>query len=135
MARVQLALNVSDLDAAVDYYSRLLATPPRKLEPGYANFAVADPPLKLVLVEAKDAPERLNHLGVEVESAEEVTRAQERLEREGLAEASETGVTCCYARQDKVWASDPDGARWEIYTVLADTPERGEPSVTAECRC
>ena len=120
MSRVQLALNVSDLDAAVDFYSRLFATGPAKLRPGYANFAVADPPLKLVLIAGGGPGARLNHLGVEVASAAEVATARRRLAGEGLPTASEDGVDCCYATQDKVWVDDPDGAAWEVYTVLAD---------------
>jgi catechol 2,3-dioxygenase-like lactoylglutathione lyase family enzyme len=120
MSRVQLALNVSDLDAAVDFYSKLFAVEPAKRRPGYANFAVADPPLKLILMEGRGEDARLNHLGVEVESTDEVTAAQARLAGEGLPTASEDNVTCCYAVQDKVWVDDPDGAPWEIYTVLAD---------------
>ena len=120
MSRVQLALNVSDLDAAVDFYSKLFATEPAKRRPGYANFAVADPPLKLILIEGHGGPASLNHLGVEVASTDEVGAAQARLSGEGLSTATEDNVTCCYAVQDKVWVDDPDGAAWEIYTVLAD---------------
>jgi catechol 2,3-dioxygenase-like lactoylglutathione lyase family enzyme len=120
MARVQLALNVGDLDQAVAFYSKLFATHPAKLRPGYANFAVDDPPLKLVLIEAEGAEGRLNHLGVEVGSSEEVTAAQLRLNGQGLSTATEEDVACCYALQDKVWVDDPDGAPWEVYTVLAD---------------
>jgi catechol 2,3-dioxygenase-like lactoylglutathione lyase family enzyme len=122
MSRVQLALNVSDLDAAVDFYRRLFNAEPAKIRPGYANFAIADPPLKLVLMENPGADGiRLNHLGVEVESTDEVQAATTRLSDEGLATATESG-TCCYAVQDKVWVNDPDGAPWEVYTVLADAP-------------
>ena len=121
MSRVQLALNVSDLDAAVDFYSKLFDAEPAKRHPGYANFAVADPPLKLILIEGHGDPASLNHLGVEVESTDEVGAAQARLSGEGLATATEDNVTCCYAVQDKVWVDDPDGAPWEIYTVLADS--------------
>jgi len=126
MSRVQLALNVSDLDEAVAFYSRLFATEPAKRRPGYANFAVAEPPLKLVLFENPGAPTRLNHLGVEVESTDDVGATQRRLDTEGLDTATEEGVTCCYAVQDKVWVDDPDGAPWEVYTVLADsdTPQQ-----------
>ncbi len=126
MSRVQLALNVSDLDEAVAFYSRLFATEPAKRRPGYANFAVAEPPLKLVLFENPGAPTRLNHLGVEVESTDDVGATQRRLDTEGLDTATEDGVTCCYAVQDKVWVDDPDGAPWEVYTVLADsdTPQQ-----------
>jgi catechol 2,3-dioxygenase-like lactoylglutathione lyase family enzyme len=118
MSRVQLALNVTDLDQAVTFYSKLFKTAPAKLRPGYANFAV-DPPLKLVLIEGSEGGS-LNHLGVEVESPEEVTAAQARLAGAGLATAVEDDVACCYARQDKVWVDDPDGAPWEVYTVLED---------------
>ncbi len=127
MSRVQLALNVSDIDAAVDFYSKLFGTGPAKRRPGYANFAVAEPPLKLVLIEAASAGEgsvsgTLNHLGVEVETPEEVSLATRRLAGEGLDTTVEDSTTCCYALQDKVWVHDPDGAPWEVYTVLADAP-------------
>jgi catechol 2,3-dioxygenase-like lactoylglutathione lyase family enzyme len=129
MSRVQLALNVSDIDEAVAFYSRLFSTEPAKRRPGYANFAIADPPLKLVLLESAGADARgsgvagaLNHLGVEVASTEDVTAATRRLAAEGMATATEQNSTCCYATQDKVWVSDPDGAPWEVYTVLADAP-------------
>ena len=120
MSRVQLALNVADLDAAVDFYSKLFGAEPAKRRPGYANFAIADPPLKLILMEGRGEPATLNHLGVEVESTDDVGAAQARLAADGLATATEDNVTCCYAVQDKVWVHDPDGAPWEIYTVLAD---------------
>jgi catechol 2,3-dioxygenase-like lactoylglutathione lyase family enzyme len=121
MPRVQLALNVSDLDAAIDFYSKLFASTPAKVRPGYANFAIAEPPLKLVLVEGAGQPGTLNHLGVEVASTEEVSAAHSRLSGEGLACATEDQVSCCYAVQDKVWVDAPDGEAWEVYTVLADT--------------
>jgi catechol 2,3-dioxygenase-like lactoylglutathione lyase family enzyme len=120
MSRVQLALNVSDLDAAVTFYSKLFGTAPAKLRPGYANFAIADPPLKLVLIEGGGGGGSLNHLGIEVVDSGEVDRAQRRLSGEGLAAAAEDGVTCCFALQDKVWVDGPDHEPWEIYTVLAD---------------
>ena len=134
MSRVQLALNVSNIDEAVAFYSKLFATEPAKRKPGYANFAVESPPLKLVLIENPDAPATLNHLGVEVLSTDEVAAAQARLSGDGMATATEENVTCCYAVQDKVWVDDPDGAPWEIYTVLAasDTP-MGDPVETAAC--
>src|SRR5688500_4519973 len=121
MSRVQLALNVSDLESAIDFYTRLFRTPPAKVRPGYANFAVAEPPLKLVLIEGNGEPGTLNHLGVEVESTDEVVAANARLTGEGLATATEDQVSCCFAVQDKVWVDAPDGEPWEIYTVLADT--------------
>ncbi|HEV7886450.1 MAG TPA: ArsI/CadI family heavy metal resistance metalloenzyme [Acidimicrobiales bacterium] len=123
MSRVQLALNVKDLDAAVDFYSRLFGAEPAKRRPGYANFAVADPPLKLVLMECAEEGGTLNHLGVEVESPEHVRAATTRLADQGLKTAVEDNTTCCYAVMDKVWVKDPDGAPWEVYTVLADVPE------------
>jgi catechol 2,3-dioxygenase-like lactoylglutathione lyase family enzyme len=120
MSRVQLALNVTDLDEAVTFYSKLFATEPAKRRPGYANFAVESPPLKLVLIENPGAVSRLNHLGVEVSSSAEVSAAQGRLAETGLDTATEENVACCYAVQDKVWVTDPDDAPWEIYTVLGD---------------
>jgi catechol 2,3-dioxygenase-like lactoylglutathione lyase family enzyme len=120
MSRVQLALNVEDLEASVAFYSKLFGTKPAKLREGYANFAIDEPPLKLVLVEGVGTPGSLNHLGVEVETTEQVTAAQSRLAGEGLATATEDEVSCCFAVQDKVWVDAPDGEPWEIYTVLAD---------------
>ena len=120
MSRVQLALNVADIDAAVAFYTKLFGTEPAKRRPGYANFAIDEPPLKLVLIEGHGTPGTMNHLGVEVFSTEEVEAAHTRLVDAGLAAAPEDGVTCCYAVQDKVWVDDPDGAPWEVYTVLAD---------------
>lgn len=120
MSRVQLALNVEDLDEAIAFYSKLFGTTPAKIRPGYANFAVAEPPLKLILIEGNGEPGSLNHLGVEVESTDDVVAAQQRLAGEGLPTATEDEVTCCYAVQDKVWVDAPDGEPWEIYTVLAD---------------
>jgi catechol 2,3-dioxygenase-like lactoylglutathione lyase family enzyme len=137
MSRVQLALNVDDIDEAIAFYSKLFATEPRKVKPGYANFAVAEPPLKLVLIENPGHGGTLNHLGVEVESTAEVRATNARLQSEGLGTATEDEVTCCYAVQDKVWVDDPNGAPWEIYTVLADSesasgaPQPGEASCGA----
>lgn len=119
MSRVQLSINVADFDAAVAFYSRLFGTAPAKLRPGYANFAIDDPPLKLVLnAPGNGAGGTINHLGVEVDSTGEVTRAGQRLATAGLATDSRPGTECCYARQDKVWVHDPDGVAWEYYTVL-----------------
>jgi lactoylglutathione lyase len=122
MSRIQLALNVADLDEALVFYSKLFATEPAKVRPGYANFAVVDPPLKLVLIEdASQTPGTLNHLGVEVFTADEVVAAQIRLAGEGLVTAMKEQTSCCYAVQDKVWVDGPGGEPWEIYTVLSDT--------------
>lgn len=118
MSRVQLALNVDDIDKAVDFYSKLFNVEPAKRKPGYANFAVADPPLKLVLIENKVGDTRLNHLGVEVDSPAEVRAHQARLSTDGVSTVEDSG-TCCYAAQEKVWVDAPDGA-WEIYAVVAD---------------
>jgi len=122
MSRVQLALNVADLEKALAFYSTLFATEPSKVRPGYANFAIEDPPLKLVLIEdAARAPGSINHLGIEVQTTEEVTAAAGRLRDEGLVVGEEAVGRCCYALQDKVWVDGPVGGPWEIYTVLADT--------------
>jgi catechol 2,3-dioxygenase-like lactoylglutathione lyase family enzyme len=126
-SRVQLALNVSNVDAAVEFYGKLFGAEPAKRRPGYANFAIAEPPLKLVLIEdpaarGEGVAGALNHLGVEVSSTDDVSAASRRLAAEGLATAEQNGVSCCYAVQDKVWVQDPDGAPWEVYTVLADVP-------------
>lgn len=129
MSRVQLAINVPDLDQAIAFYRRLLQTPPHKVRAGYANFEVADPPLKLVLVE-NGREERLNHLGVEVERPEEVAVATERLTAAGLATAVERRRVCCHAEQDKVWVRDPGGIRWEVYAVTDDAPD-GAPLLPA----
>jgi catechol 2,3-dioxygenase-like lactoylglutathione lyase family enzyme len=127
MSRIQLALNVSDIDSAVAFYSKLFGTGPAKRRPGYANFAIIDPPLKLVLMENAEVRGHgvegvLNHLGVEVPTSEEVGSASDRLSGEGLATEVQLQTTCCFAVQDKVWVEDPDGAPWEIYSVLADAP-------------
>jgi catechol 2,3-dioxygenase-like lactoylglutathione lyase family enzyme len=125
MSRVQLALNVSDIDEAVDFYSKLFGIGPAKRQPGYANFAITDPPLKLVLIENAGAQGALNHPGVEVESTDEVSVARGRLARAGLLPVIEESVECCYAVQDKMWVDAPDGEPWEVYTVLADSPVAG----------
>ncbi|MGD0392318.1 MAG: ArsI/CadI family heavy metal resistance metalloenzyme [Acidimicrobiales bacterium] len=137
MSRVQLALNVTDIDAAVAFYSTLFDTEPAKRRPGYANFAIADPPLKLVLIEGTaDRPDgvaqALNHLGVEVETPDEVEHASRRLTAAGLVPRVQEATTCCYAVQDKAWVSDPDGAPWEVYTVLADATEATDMGCSVE---
>ena len=131
--RLQLALNVKDLDAAVDFYSKMFGGPANKREPGYANFAVESPPRKLVRFESPDAPERLNHLGVEVFDDADVGEATKRLKAAGLEHLVEDETTCCYAQQNKVWAQEPDGLRWEWYRVLADSQEFGAaPAASGE---
>lgn len=131
--RLQLALNVRDLEGAVDFYSRLFGVRPHKRKPGYANFAIAEPPLKLVLFESSDAPDRVNHLGVEVGSDAEVRKATERLTAAGLADQVEEGTTCCHARQNKVWATEPEGIRWEWYRVIEDVEEEVASEAPACC--
>ncbi len=121
MSRVQLALNVDDLDAAIAFYSKLFGTEPAKVKPGYANFAIASPPLKLVLLENPGQGGTLNHLGVEVESSNVVHSEIARLTEQGMFTEEEIGTTCCFATQDKVWVTGPGGERWEVYTVLADS--------------
>jgi len=122
MSRVQLALNVNDIEEAVSFYTKLFGTEPAKRRPGYANFAIAEPPLKLVLLENPGQGGTLNHLGVEVADTGTVEAEQARLAEAGLAAIEERDTTCCYARQDKFWVTGaPGGERWEIYTVLADS--------------
>src|SRR6059058_4544460 len=136
MSRIQLALNVGDLDAAVDFYSKLFGAEPAKTRPGYANFAIAEPPLKLVLLQNPGQGGTLNHLGIEVGSVDEVDAEQTRLAAAGLASVDERGTTCCYAKQDKFWVEGtPDGERWEVYTVLADSDTffSAEPEESACC--
>jgi catechol 2,3-dioxygenase-like lactoylglutathione lyase family enzyme len=122
MSRVQLALRVADLEASIAFYSKLFGTEPAKRRPGYANFAIAEPPLKLVLLEGTSGePTRLDHLGVEVETTEGVTAATARLAAEGLPTATEEDTACCYAVQDKVWVTAPGAEPWEVYVVKADS--------------
>jgi catechol 2,3-dioxygenase-like lactoylglutathione lyase family enzyme len=132
MGRVQLAINVDDLAESIGFYSKLFGTEPAKVKPGYANFAIADPPLKLILMENVGEGGSLNHLGVEVTDTDAVDAEQRRLAEVGLASIDERDTTCCYARQDKFWVQGaPGGERWEIYTVLEDSQtfwgaDRGE---------
>ena len=135
MSRIQLALNVADIDSAVDFYATLFATPPTKRRPGYANFAVADPPVKLVLFEDPAATGTLNHVGVERTSVAEVHAEADRLEAAGLRLDVEGDVVCCHARQDKHWVTGPDGQRWENYVVLDDAPHQDEPAEQAAACC
>ena len=126
MSRVQLALNVDNLDESIAFYRTLFGAEPAKRRPGYANFAVAEPPLKLVLLENPGHGGSINHLGVEVEDVDRVDAEQSRLAEAGLASVDERGTTCCYAKQDKFWVEGaPNGEEWEIYTVLADSPTFG----------
>jgi len=135
MSRLQLALNVSNLDEAVTFYSKFFKTEPTKLRPGYANFAIAEPPLKLVLFENPDSPGTINHLGIEVLSTDEVVGAAKYLAEQGFTTEIEEQTTCCHAVQDKVWVDGPDASRWEVYTVLADASDAsslaGEKCCTA----
>ena len=122
MSRVQLALNVTDVDAAVDFYSKLFATPVNKRKPGYANFEIAEPPLKLVLIEAADGG-TLNHLGVETMDAADVLAAESRLSETGLETTGVDDTTCCYATKTETWVTDPDGAKWEWYVKTGDAEQ------------
>ncbi|WP_042286034.1 ArsI/CadI family heavy metal resistance metalloenzyme [Nocardiopsis alba] len=126
MSRVQLALNVADLEASVVFYSTLFGVEPAKRRPGYANFAISEPPLKLVLIEGEPGQEtRLDHLGVEVEETEQVNAATERFKDSGLATFEENDTSCCYAVQDKVWVHGPGKEPWEVYVVKGDSDQRG----------
>lgn len=132
-SRVQLALNVDDLDASIAFYSKLFNTTPAKVKPGYANFAIVEPPLKLVLLENAGSGGTVNHLGVEVASSDTVHGEIARLTDAGLFTEEEINTTCCFATQDKVWVGAPDGERWEVYTVLSDSDSFGQaPLVGAD---
>lgn len=142
--RLQLALNVSDLEQAIAFYSKMFGVEVNKRKPGYANFAIDEPPLKLVLLENPGASERLNHLGVETFDDEQVEQANERLAQAGLVELVEKQATCCYAVQNKVWAADPQGMRWEWYRVIEDSdtfgaapedPAKETPAAVATTGC
>ncbi len=137
MSRAQLALNVDDLDASIAFYSKLFGIAPAKVKPGYANFVVADPALKLVLIENPGHGGTLNHLGVEVASSETVHAEIVRLTDAGMFTEGEIGTTCCFATQDKVWVTGPGGERWEVYTVLADAETFGgeQLATAAACDC
>ena len=125
MSRIQLAINVDNLAEGVAFYSKLFKTQPAKVKAGYANFTIAEPPLKLVLIENPGHGGSINHLGVEVESSEKVRAEIGRLAGEGLFTEEEIGTTCCFATQDKVWVTAPGGEKWEVYTVLADSETFG----------
>jgi len=134
MSRVQLALRVADLEASVAFYSKLFGAEPAKRRPGYANFAIAEPPLKLVLLEgAPGEPTRMDHLGVEVETTGEVVAATGRLAAAGLATATEEDTACCYAVQDKVWVTGPGSEPWEVYVVKADAGVLDKPAGSVCC--
>lgn len=134
MSRLQLALNVNDLDTSIAFYTELFGTEPAKVKPGYANFAIATPPLKLVLIENPGSGGSINHLGVEVADTATVEAEQDRLAALGHAVLEERNTTCCYARQDKFWVQDtPDAERWEIYTVLDDAPVAEAPPAGTTC--
>ncbi len=134
MSRVQLALNVNNLDEAIDFYSKLFDSTPAKIRPGYANFAITEPPLKLVLMENPGQGGSINHLGVEVEDVDAVDAIQTRLADDGLASIDERGTTCCYAKQDKFWVQGtPNDERWEVYTVLADSPTFNAVEDSTQC--
>jgi predicted enzyme related to lactoylglutathione lyase len=132
VARAQLALNVDDLDQAIAFYSKLFNTAPAKVKQGYANFAVAEPPLKLVLIENPGHGGTLNHLGVEVESSAAVHAEIARLTEAGTFTEEELGTTCCFATQDKVWVTGPAGEKWEVYTVLSESETFGTNSAALD---
>ncbi|PYC70170.1 glyoxalase/bleomycin resistance/dioxygenase family protein [Streptomyces tateyamensis] len=136
MSRVQLALRVADLEGSIAFYSKLFGTEPAKRRPGYANFALTEPPLKLVLIEGEAGEDtRLDHLGVEVESTEQVTAAATRLQDAGLATFEEDDTSCCYALQDKVWVTGPGEEPWEVYVVKADADTLGKSAGGAPDAC
>jgi catechol 2,3-dioxygenase-like lactoylglutathione lyase family enzyme len=132
--RLQLALNVDDLDTAIDFYSKMFATPPAKVREGYANFAIENPPLKLVLFEGAGESGSINHLGVEVESADEVTAAEARLSDDGIETTGVDDTVCCFAEKTETWVHAPDGNRWEWYVKRADA-EQLDDTVAAPTSC
>ena len=119
MSRLQLALNVENLEESIAHYTKIFGVGPAKVRPGYANFAVVNPPLKLVLIENPGASDSINHLGVEVESVDAVRSEHERVTAAGLPVWVEGETTCCYAVQDKFWV-EGGKHKFEVYTVLAD---------------
>ena len=125
MSRFQMSINVRDADEAVVFYTKLFGVGPAKQRPGYANFVVANPPMKLIVIEGEGEPGTINHVGIEVANTEEVSAEAMRLEGEGLAIKVDGTHTCCYATQDKVWTMDPAGVPWEVYAVIEDTAEFG----------
>ena len=134
MSRVQLALRVSDLEGSISFYSKLFNSEPAKLRSGYANFAIEEPALKLVLIEGDaDQPTVMDHLGVEVFSTEEVNAATARLADSGLVTLTEDDTSCCYARQDKVWVRGPGNEPWEIYTVKGEADHLNKGADSACC--
>ena len=134
MSRVQLALRVADLEESITFYSKLFDAEPAKRRPGYANFAIAEPPLKLVLIEGQAGEEtRMDHLGVEVASTDDVVQATDRLKTAGLATFAENDTSCCYALQDKVWVTGPGKEPWEVYVVKADTNDLLKVTDTSTC--
>ncbi|NNE73846.1 MAG: glyoxalase/bleomycin resistance/dioxygenase family protein [Acidimicrobiales bacterium] len=133
MSRLQLALNVPDLDEAISFYSKMFGAEPAKVRPGYANFAVASPPLKLVLFENADADSHLNHLGVEVETTAEVTEFASRVTNEGLSPTAVAETSCCFAEQDKTYVTAPNKLDWEVYTVKADAEHLIDPAAVGAC--
>src|SRR3954453_21596860 len=135
MSRVQLALRVSDLDASITFYRSLFGVDPAKRRPGYANFTIAEPPLKLVLIEGEpDRPTVMDHLGVEVFSTDEVAEATQRLTDSGLVTLTEDNTECCYALQDKVWVQGPGKEPWEVYVVKGDADQL-DKAADSECCC
>ena len=135
--RLQLALNVTNLDEAIDFYTKMFDTAPAKTKPGYANFAIENPPLKLVLFEAADGEsfEHLNHLGVEVESAAQVAAAEARITATGIETTGVDDAVCCFAEKTETWMASPDDARWEWYVKTGDTEQMEHVAVGAACVC
>ncbi len=131
--RLQLALNVRNIDEAVSYYTKLFDTKPHKRRKGYANFVIDNPPLKLVLIEDPNANDRINHLGVEVDQNDDLGEVIKRLERDDIANKIEDQTTCCFATQDKVWSTEPQGLNWEWYTITNDNPDEANASKSSAC--
>ncbi|MDR6224186.1 ArsI/CadI family heavy metal resistance metalloenzyme [Desmospora profundinema] len=127
-----VAVNVKNLDDSVAFYRHLFGEEPAKVRPGYAKFDLEEPALNFTLNEGGKTDGGINHLGIQVESTEAVLAAKERLKNAGLASFDEMDTTCCYARQDKIWVTSPDGHRWEIFFVKEDAESFGESPDSVE---
>ncbi|PTX58327.1 catechol 2,3-dioxygenase-like lactoylglutathione lyase family enzyme [Melghirimyces profundicolus] len=132
-----VAINVKDLKMSVPFYRHLFGEEPIKVRHGYAKFALNEPVLNITLNEGGQVTGGFNHLGIQVGSSEELLAAKERLKGAGLAFFDEMDTACCYARQDKIWVTSPDGHRWEVFLVKGDAESFGTSPVTsgADNRC
>jgi len=131
--RLQLALNVKNLDSAITYYSKMFDAEPHKVRKGYANFAIDNPALKLVLFENPNANEHLNHLGVEVFDSADIEKTSKRFEVAGILGSVQTDMICCHAGQDKVLAKAETNLSWEWYIIKDDNPHGADQNASQCC--